>query len=231
MKNKSLITQEYNQGGHRERLRNKFLKGAHAMADYELLELLLCLAIPRKDVKPLAKTLFKHLKNFDQIICSDLNILTQIQGLGINTAISIKLVHEIIQRVLKEQFKHVTLLNNQEQLINYLKIAMAYKQIEQFRVLFLNTKHVLIADEIQCEGTIDQVALYIRQIIKRALELNSSKMILVHNHPTGDAAPSQADIESTKLLQEACFTMNITLNDHIIIGRFGFFSMREHELL
>lgn len=219
------------QKGHRQRLREKFEKAPHSLADYEILEMLLFLAIPRKDVKPLAKTLLKHFKTFNKIVCSDMKSLLQVEQLGENTVTTIKLVHEILQRTLAEQLKQTSLINSQEQLINYLKISMGYLNIEQFRVLFLNAKYFLIADEVQQEGTIDQAALYIREIIKRALELHSTKLILVHNHPTGNCTPSQADLVSTKMLQQAALPMNIELSDHIIIGSFGFYSMKDEGVL
>lgn len=225
------ITDELNHKGHRERLRARFAKAPASLPDYEILELLLCLALPRQDVKPLAKTILKHFKTLQEIVCSDLEALIKIKNLGKNTALSIKLVHEILQRVLQEPLKHTPLLNNQEKVVNYLKVSIAYSQNEQFRVLFLNKKQYLILDEIQQHGTIDHATLYIREIIKRGLDLNSSQIILVHNHPTGDPTPSKADIETTLLLQEAAQPMGITLLDHLIIGRYGFFSMRDQNLL
>lgn len=217
--------------GHRERLRTRFEKSPHALPDYEILEMFLHLALPRKDVKPIAKNLLAHFKTFQEIICSDFNTIAKIDGIGKNTALSLKLIHEILKRTLAEQLLHSVLLNSKTQLIEYLKIAMAYLDTEQLRVLFLNTKYYLIKDEIQQQGTLDHASLYIRDIIKRALDLNSSNVILVHNHPTGDSTPSKADIKSTLDLQKAALPMNVTLVDHIIIAKYGFFSMRDEGLL
>lgn len=220
-------TPENLNAGHRSRLRERFAKAPESLPDYELLELLLFLALPRQDVKPLAKKLLKQFKTLNHIVCTELTALTNIQGLGHSTALVIKVVHEFLARINKEELKAQPLLNSQSQVVNYLKVAMAYLHTEQFRVLFLNKKYYLILDEVQQKGTLDQVALYCREIIRRAIEIGASSIILVHNHPTGDPTPSKADIDSTLLLKQAGEHMDVQLLDHIVIGKFGFVSMHD----
>lgn len=214
--------------GHRTRLRERFLKAPDSLPDYEILELILYSAIPRKDVKPVAKHLLKHFKSLKSIVCSEAHLLKQIGGLGDQAGTYMQILRELISRVLKDDLKVQSLLNSQERVAEYLKINMAYLVHEQFRVLFLNTKNYLILDEVQQHGTTDQVALYSRNIIKRALEIGANGLILVHNHPTGDSTPSKADIEGTMELKSACSNMCIELYDHIIIGKHGFYSFIEH---
>lgn len=217
--------------GHRTRLRQRFMKAPESLPDYEILELLLFAALPRKDVKPIAKNLIKHFKTLKGIVCSDKYMLEQIGGLGEQASLFMNVLKELTSRILKDDLRMQSLLNSQDRVTEYLKVNMAYLIHEQFRVLFLNTKYFLILDEVQQQGTTDQVALYARNIVKRALEIGASAIILVHNHPTGDSTPSRADIESTMLLQQACLNMNIKLIDHVIIGKYGFYSFLEQGLL
>ena len=216
--------------GHRARLKERFVKAPNSLPDYEILELILYSAIPRKDVKPIAKNLLKHFKSLKGIVCSEQYLLMTVGGLGEQASIYMNILRELMSRVLKDELKVQSLLNNQEKVAEYLQVNMAYLVHEQFRVLFLNTKNFLMLDEVQQHGTTDQVALYSRNIIKRALEIGASALILVHNHPTGDSTPSKADIEGTMELKQACMNMNIDLYDHIIIGKHGFYSFLEHGL-
>lgn len=217
--------------GHRSRLKERFLKAPESLPDYEILELILYAAIPRKDVKPIAKNLLKNFKTLRSIICSDRYILNQIGGLGEQACLYMHILRELVSRILKDDLKMQSLMNSHDKVVEYLKINMAYLIHEQFRVLFLNTRYYLMLDEVQQEGTTDQVSLYSRNIVKRALELGASAIILVHNHPTGDSNPSKADIDGTLLLKQACENMTIQLLDHVIIGKYGFYSFLENGLL
>lgn len=218
--------------GHRQRLKNRFLKsGAGALADYELLELILCLAIPRRDVKPLAKTLLELFGNFAEVINADPVRLKEVKGIGDNAVIALKLVKDGAIKLTQENIIDRPLLSSWSALIDYCRASMAYKKTEQFRILFLDKKNILMADEIQQEGTIDHTPVYPREVIKRAFELGSSAIILVHNHPSGDPTPSRSDIEMTNEIADAGKKLGVKLHDHIIMGKSGYVSFKTLGLL
>ncbi len=218
--------------GHRQRLRDRFMKaGGEAMADYELLELILFQAIPRRDVKPLAKDLLSTFGSFASVIAAPAERLQEFKGLS-ETAISgIKMMQEVAVRLSREEIMDKPVLSSWQALINYCRTAMAHRKTEQIRILFLDRKNTLIADELQGEGTVDHTPVYPREVVKRALDLHASALILVHNHPSGNTAPSQGDIAMTKEIQDACSKLNITIHDHLIIGKKGHSSFKSLGLL
>lgn len=206
--------------GHRQRLRERFEKGgANALPDYELLELVLFRAIPRADVKPLAKELLKVFGDFNSVICAPKARLKSISGVGDAVITELKIVEAAAQRLMQARVLDRPVLSSWSALMEYCKVSMAHREIEHFRILFLDKKNRLIADEEQQSGTVDHVPVYPREIVKRALELNASSIIMVHNHPSGDPTPSRADIEMTKQVIMAAQALNIKVHDHIIVGR------------
>ena len=218
--------------GHRARLRERFRKGgAEAMAEYELLELLLCLAITRRDTKPLAKALLARFGGLGAILAADEHDLTKVKGIGPQAAQAIKLAHALSVRGLRERLDRRAVVGSWDALLDYCRANMAHLQAEQFRVLFLDVKNGLIAYEVQQEGTINHVALYPREVVRRALTLGAAAVILVHNHPSGDATPSRADIEMTKEVGAAARPLGVAVHDHLIIGRDGYSSFRALGLL
>lgn len=209
--------------GHRQRLKEKLLtKGAESLADYELLELLLMLALPRKDVKPLAKELLSEFKDFTHIINAKDENLLKIIGIKEGTLSVFKIIKAVSLRVVKDNTYNNQEFNNLDELAKYLKAAMGYLEKEQLRVLFLNNSNALIKDEILQEGTINQTQIYPREIVKRALELSASSIIMAHNHPSGDLIPSEADIHITKKIKKVCETIDIQLLEHMIITKKGY---------
>lgn len=205
---------------HRKRLRARFIEGgAAAMPDYELLELVLFRAIPRQDVKPLARLLLDTFGDFNRVIAAPATRLAAVPGAGEAVIAELKLVEAAAQRMARAKVLHRPALSSWDALLDYCHTAMAHRETEQFRVLFLDRKNVLIADEEQARGTVDHVPVYPREVVKRALELNASALILVHNHPSGDPTPSDADIGMTAQIQDAAQVLGITLHDHLIIGR------------
>ncbi|HEY1096695.1 MAG TPA: DNA repair protein RadC [Alphaproteobacteria bacterium] len=218
--------------GHRDRLRQRFLQdNGDGLADYELLELYLFMAIPRRDIKPLAKTLIARFGNFAGVVTASLEDLTTIDGISETSAVALKSIHAAAQRLAKQTAMAQPVLSHWESVVDYCKIAMAHEKIEQFRLLFLNNKNKLIADEVQQTGTINHAPVYPREVVKRTLELNATAIIVVHNHPSGDPTPSRDDIQMTKALQDALKTVNVTIHDHLIIGRDGITSFRSQGLL
>ncbi len=206
--------------GHRQRLRERFLnQGEKALADYEILEFLLFSAFPRKDVKPLAKELIKKFGSFSAVLNADIHRLIEVDGIGKSAATQIKITQAAALRMLKEDFHKHPILTNWPSLMDYLRVAMGHLKVEQFRVLFLNSKNELIADEIQQEGTINATPVYPREVIRRALDLGATALVLVHNHPSGDIKPSQSDIEITKQIIMAGEPLSIRVHDHIIVGK------------
>lgn len=206
--------------GHRQRLRNRFLKGGTtALADYELLELILFRAIPRTDVKPLAKKLLRIFGNFNEVISATPARLLEVQGIGSAVVTEIKIVEASAHYLSQARVMNRQVLSSWSALMEYCKISMAHRDIENFRILFLDKKNKLIADELQQKGTVDHVPVYPREVVKRALELNASSLILVHNHPSGDPTPSRADIELTKQINAVARVLHITIHDHVIIGK------------
>jgi DNA repair protein RadC len=205
---------------HRKRLRSRFMDGgAAAMPDYELLELLLFRAIPRQDVKPLARQLLDTFGDLNRVITAPPARLGAIAGVGEAVVQELKLCEAVAQRMARARVMHRPVLSSWDALLDYCHTAMAHRETEQFRILFLDRKNVLIADEEQARGTVDHVPVYPREVVKRALELNASALILVHNHPSGDPTPSEADIAMTAQIQDAAQVLGLTLHDHLIVGR------------
>ncbi|MFV0432127.1 MAG: RadC family protein [Alphaproteobacteria bacterium] len=206
--------------GHRARLRERFLaKGDSCLADYEILEFLLFSAFPRKDVKPIAKDLIKHFGSLSAVLGAEVQRLKEVKGIGDTAAAQIKITQAAALHMLKEEHKNKPILSNWNSLMDYLRVAMGHLKIEQFRVLYLNTKNELISDEIQQEGTINATPVYPREIIRRALELGATALIMVHNHPSGDVRPSQGDIDITKQIIAVAQPLSIVIHDHIIVGK------------
>jgi DNA repair protein RadC len=206
--------------GHRQRLRERFVNaGPASLADYELLELLLFPALPRSDVKPLAKALIERFGGFAGVINADLAALQEMSGLSETSAIALKAIQAAIQRVLRAEIVERPVLSSWQGVLDYCHAAMAHGRIEEFRLLFLDRKNALIADEVQQKGTIDHTPVYPREVVKRALELGASAIIMVHNHPSGDPTPSKADIEMTREVAKAARLLGIEVHDHLIIGQ------------
>ncbi|MDG1418530.1 MAG: DNA repair protein RadC [Maricaulis sp.] len=206
--------------GHRGRLREKLTSaGADSLHDYELLELYLFRSIPRRDVKPIAKALIARFGDLGGVATAALDQLTMIDGISDKTAAELRLIHALSERLAREQIIGRPIIASWSSLINYVRTAMQHATTEQFRVLFLDRKNKLIADEILGEGTIDHAPVYPREVVKRALALEASAIILAHNHPSGDATPSQADIEMTRTLVDVCKPFDIVVHDHLVVGR------------
>lgn len=217
---------------HRARLRDRFMQGgAAAMPDYELLELILFRAVPRQDMKPLARRLLDRFGDFNRVLSADPGQLLQVEGVGQAIVAELKIVEASAQRLARSRVMNRPVLTSWDALLDYCHTAMAHGAVEQFRVLYLDRKNVLIADDQQARGTVDHVPVYPREIVRRALDLNASAMILVHNHPSGDPTPSQADINMTRQIVAATGTMGITVHDHIIIGKSRELSFRGAGLL
>jgi DNA repair protein RadC len=217
--------------GHRQRLRDRFMTGgADALPDYELLELLLFSAIPRRDTKPLAKQLIARFGDFAEVISAPPAQLA-LEGLSDNTIATLKLIQAGALRLGRQRVMDREVLSSWTALIDYLRAAMGREANEQFRLLFLDRKNALIADEIQARGTVDHTPVYVREVVKRALELGATALILVHNHPSGDPTPSRADIEMTRDIARAAAPLGVTIHDHIIIGRGEPASLRAMGLL
>ena len=205
---------------HRRRLRSRFLDGgAAAMPDYELLELLLFGAVPRMDMKPLARQLLDHFGDLAKVISAPQARLAALPGVGDAVITQLKLAEAVAQRMLRVQIMHRPVLSSWQTLLDYCQLSMAHREVEHFRLLYLDRKNHLIADEEQAQGTVDHVPVYPREVVKRALELNASALILVHNHPSGDPTPSQADIMITQQIEDACQVLGLILHDHLIIGK------------
>lgn len=206
--------------GHRERLRQRFLAGGHAaMPEYELLELALFNAVPRIDVKPLAKALLAAFGDLNGVIAAPEPRLMQVPGATTRVYLQLKLLEAVAHRMARARVMHRDVLSSWDALMTYCKTVMAYRDIESFRILFLDRKNVLVADEEQSKGTVDHVPVYPREVARRALELNASALILVHNHPSGDPTPSRADVEMTVAIDTACAAIGVTIHDHVIIGK------------
>jgi len=205
---------------HRDRLRSRFAQsGGEALQDYELLELFLFNSIPRRDVKPVAKALIARFGNFAEVCAAPLHLLVETDGIGEKTALDLRLLHAASLRMGRESLLNRPVLGSWSALLDYCRASMQYEPIEQFRVLFLDKKNRLIADEIMSKGTIDRAPVYPREIAKRALNLESTAIILAHNHPSGDPTPSHADIELTKSIQTAVKSIGVVVHDHLVVGR------------
>ena len=217
---------------HRKRLRARFLDGGpDAMPDYELLELVLFRAIPRQDVKPLARRLLDSLGDINSVISAPKARLLAMEGVGESVVVELKLIEACAKRLARARVMNRPVLSSWAALLDYCHTAMSHRETEQFRVLFLDRKNTLIADETQGDGTVDHVPVYPREIMRRALELNASALILVHNHPSGDPTPSQADIAMTEQIRIAADALSITLHDHIVIGKSCELSFRSQGLI
>ena len=218
--------------GHRQRLRERFLKGGvQALQEYELLELVLFMAIPRRDVKPLAKELLKRFGSFSDLMNAAPEELMKVDGVSEGVATSLKIITASAHHLMKTELMEQPVLSNWTRLMDYCQATMAHETREHFRILFMNKKNELIADEIQGSGTVDHTPAYPREIMKRALELGATALILLHNHPSGDPKPSQADIDMTQQIMRAAEPLNILIHDHIIIARSGYTSFKSMGLI
>ncbi len=213
--------------GHRDRLRARFRdKGATALADYELLEMALFRAIQRGDTKPMAKALLKRFGTLSEVLAAPRARLKEIDGVGDRVVDELKLIRAFAERTAGEAVRKRTVLSSWPALLDYCRTAMAFEEREQFRVLFLDKKNQLLADEVQQTGTVDHTPVYPREVMRRALELSATAIILVHNHPSGDPTPSRADIEMTRTIIEVGKPLGIAVHDHLVIGREGHVSFK-----
>jgi DNA repair protein RadC len=218
--------------GHRQRLRERFMMGGgEALPDYELLELVLAQAIPRGDVKPLAKLLLGKFGGFTEVIAAEPTRLEEVKGVGPAVVAQFKVVQEAAKRLARGRVLNRPVLGSWDALIDYCSIAMAHNPVEQVRVLYLDKKNVLIADEMQQKGTIDHTPIYPREVVKRALDLGATAMILVHNHPSGNPQPSKADIDMTRQIVTAAQNLGIVVHDHVVIGKGQYASFKSLGLL
>jgi DNA repair protein RadC len=218
--------------GHRERLRTRYREqGDTALADYEILELLLFRLIPRRDTKPIAKALIDRFGNLAGVFGAPVGLLQEVKGVGEAVALDLKLVATAGHRILKSELRGKQVLSSWSSVIDYCHAAMAYESREQFRILFLDKRNALIADEVQGRGTVDHTPVYPREVVRRALELSATAIILVHNHPSGDPTPSRADIDMTKTIIDTAKPLGIAVHDHIIIGKDGHVSLKGLRLI
>jgi DNA repair protein RadC len=218
--------------GHRQRLRTRFLEaGAQALADYEMLELVLFRAIPHRDVKPLAKELLAKFGSFSEVISAPIERLREVGKLGEGAITELKIVQAAASRLARGQVKQRPVLSSWSSVLDYCRTAMAFADKENFRILFLDKRNHLIADEQQQSGTVDHTPVYPREVIKRALELSATAVILVHNHPSGDPTPSRADIQMTQAIIEVAHPLGIAVHDHLIVGKHGHASLKGLKLM
>jgi DNA repair protein RadC len=218
--------------GHRERLRARFREaGDDSVSDYELLELVLFRAIPQRDVKPLAKELIAKFGSFGEVVAAPAKRLAEVKGIGDAVITELKIVHAAASRLARGQLKGRPVLSSWSTVLDYCRTAMAFADKEQFRILFLDKRNQLIADELQQVGTVDHTPVYPREVVKRALELSSTAIILVHNHPSGDPTPSRADIQMTQSIAEIAKPLGISVHDHIIVGKEGHASLKGLKLI
>ncbi|MCF3946832.1 DNA repair protein RadC [Acidiphilium iwatense] len=218
--------------GHRGRMREKLIdRGPDALADYELLEMLLFLAFKKGDTKPLAKALINQFGSYAGVLSAPPDTLFAYPGVGIHSVAAIKLVQASAIRLARAELADAPVLNNWDRLIDYLTMAMARESVEQFRVLYLDNRNRLIADEIASRGTVNHTQVYVRELVTRAMQTHATALILVHNHPSGDPSPSHDDIEMTREVQRAIALLDVTLHDHVIIGKGRWLSFRREGLL
>lgn len=218
--------------GHRSRLRGRFsVGGADAIPDYELLEMILFRVFPRGDTKPAAKRLLAKFGTFAEVINAPPERLKEVDGVGTRVVEELKLIKAAAERLVKTQMLAKPALSSWSQVLDYLRVAQGYEAREQFRIMFLDKKNNLIADEIQGRGTVDHTPVYVREVVKRALELSATAIILVHNHPSGDPTPSRADIDMTKQIIDAARPLGVAVHDHIIVGRDGHASFKALRLI
>ena len=218
--------------GHRERLRARFREaGSDALSDYEMLELVLFRALPRRDVKPLAKSLITAFGSFAEGGAAPRERLAEIDGLGEAAATDLKIVHAAASRMARGQVRRREVLSSWNAVLDYCRTAIAFAEKEEFHILFLDKRNQLIADERQQTGTVDHTPVYPREVVKRALELSATALVLVHNHPSGDPSPSRADIEMTQAIVTAAKPLGISVHDHIIVGKNGHASLKGLKLI
>jgi DNA repair protein RadC len=218
--------------GHRERLKQKFIDSPKGtFTELELLEMMLFWSIPRKDVKPIAKELISNFKNLSGVISASYEKLKSVKYITQNTYVNILLIKDILDTILHNNIQDTNIIGSWSALVDYLRVSMGNLKTETFRILFLNTNNILIADEIQNYGTVDQTPVYPREVIKRALFHEASSIILVHNHPSGNNKPSKADIVLTKKIKEVCKSINVDIHDHIIVSDKGIYSFKSNLLL
>ena len=218
--------------GHRDRLRARFRDaGAEALSDYEMLELVLFRALPRRDVKPLAKHLIAKFGSFAEAVSAPAARLAEVKGLGDAAIAELQIVQAAAKRLARGQVKGKTVLSSWSAVLDYCRTAMAFADKEQFRILFLDKRNQLIADEVQGTGTVDHTPVYPREVVKRALELSATAIILVHNHPSGDPTPSRADIQMTQSIEVIAKPLGISVHDHIIVGKDGHASLKGLKLI
>jgi DNA repair protein RadC len=218
--------------GHRQRLRERFSNGgADAVPDYELLEMILFRAFPRIDTKPIAKRLLARFGSFAEVVSAPPERLKEVEGVGSRAVEELKLIKTAAERLTKGQIQARPAMSSWSGVLDYLRLAQGFEAREAFRILFLDKKNHLIADEVQGRGTVDHTPVYVREVVKRALELSATAIILVHNHPSGDTTPSRADIEVTKQIIDAAKPLGVTVHDHIIVGRNGHASLKALRLI
>jgi len=218
--------------GHRKRLREKLLRaGPEALADYELLEMLLFLALPRVDTKPHAKRLMARFGSFGRAVSASEPELRAVEGIGDSAIAALRLARAAALKLLAEEVRDQPILDNWDRLTGYLSAVLSREPVEQFRVLFLDSRNRLLADEAQARGTVNHTPVYPREVLKRCLELGATALILVHNHPSGDPAPSRADIETTAEIRRAAEILGVVLHDHLIIGNGRHLSFRREGML
>jgi DNA repair protein RadC len=218
--------------GHRLRMRQRLLKaGPESLADHEMLEMILFIALPRRDTKPLARDLLNRFKTFGAVVGAPANELMATEGIGEAGAAALKLVQAAALRMMRKELAMQPVLSSWERLTDYLTASMEHERTEHFRILFLDKRNKLLADEVQGYGTIDHAPAYPREVVRRCLELHASAVILAHNHPSGEPVPSRDDVEMTKNIARAAAVMGITVHDHIIVGRGKWLSFRSENLL
>jgi DNA repair protein RadC len=227
----SLFKDTDHRSGHRQRLKDRFVNGGpEALPDYELLELVLFNAISRRDTKPMAKRLIERFGSFAEAVNAPPERLREVEGIGDSAIVQLKLVRAAALRLMQGNIMQRPVLTSWTAVVDYCRAAMGFEAQEQFRILFLDKKNRLIADEVQQRGTVDHTPVYVREVVKRALELSASAIILVHNHPSGDPTPSRADIDMPKQIVDAAKPLGVAIHDHIIVGRQGHASFKGLKL-
>ena len=228
----SLFVEPDHRSGHRQRLKERFVTaGPEAVPDYELLELVLFNAIARSDTKPIAKRLIERFGSFAEAINAPPERLREVKGVGDAVIMQLKLVRAAALRLMQGGIMQRPVLTSWTAVLDYCRAAMGFEAREQFRILFLDKKNRLIADEVQGHGTVDHTPVYVREVVKRALELSATAIILVHNHPSGDPTPSRADIDMTKQIIDAARPLGVSVHDHVIVGRHGHASLKALRLI
>jgi DNA repair protein RadC len=219
-KKKAADSEKPHYHGHRQRLRSRLIEtGGDGMADYEILELILCMALPQKDMKPLAKELLKRFGSFAGVVSADPERLMEVNGIKETGLAALKAIRAAAVRLAKADLSELPVIASWDRLIDYCRASMGHDLKESFRILFLDRKNRLIADEVQQRGTVDHTPLYPREVVKRALDLGASALILVHNHPSGDATPSKDDIAMTRMVKEAAAKLGILVHDHVVVSK------------